>query len=617
MNAPSRPHLWSVAARPPSAEAGLAARHGLGAVDLAAQPPDPALLRAGDVETYLAAGILPWRRTGRVTTYAVADPARLGPALARLTDRPDLVCAAVASRAAIEAAVARMLAGPLAERAATRTPEALSVRGLAGLQRRAGLALLGLLALLALAGEAGLAVALVALFLLNGATTALRIAALLAGRGTDDAPAPEGAIPLAAHRPPPRMSLLVPLYREARMIPSLVGALEALDYPRDRLEVRLLLEADDAETRHAVAAAALPPWVRPLVVPPGRPRTKPRALNYALDFCRGEIVGILDAEDRPDPGQLRAVAARLAAAPARVACVQCQLAWYNARENWLSRCFQIEYAIWFEVLLRGWQRLGLPIPLGGTSVYFRRSALRAVGGWDAHNVTEDADLGMRLARRGYACAVLRSVTEEEAACRPGAWIRQRSRWLKGYLLTWASHMRSPRRLWRELGPRGFLALNLLFLGAASAYLAIPLFWATLAGWAIAGRGLWEAALPGWAIWPALASLGLGQAVMVGCAALAMVRRRTPGFLLVVPTLPLYWTLGAVAAWKAVVETVVAPFWWDKTAHGTSRGFARLGAGGAPLAPSRGGDRGGSTEGRPARSSAAARHTPARNRERTP
>ncbi len=579
MNAPSRPHLWAAAAAQARPEARLAARHGLGTADLEAQPPDPALLRVEDVETYLACGILPWRRTGRVTTYAVAEPARLAPGLARLSDRPDLVCAVVASRAAIEGAVARSLEGPLAERAATRTPGRLSVRGIGGLRRRAGFALLALGALFALAAKATLAAALVALFVLNAATTALRIAALLAGRRAPDTAAlPDGAVPLAAHRPLPKISLLVPLYREARMIPSLLTALEALDYPRDRLEVRLLLEADDAETRRAVAAAALPPWVRPLVVPPGRPRTKPRALNYALDFCGGEVVGILDAEDRPDPQQLRAVVARLGASQGRVACVQCQLAWYNAGENWLSRCFQIEYAIWFEVLLRGWQALGLPIPLGGTSVYFRRAALRAVGGWDAHNVTEDADLGMRLARRGYTCAVLRSVTEEEAACRPGAWIRQRSRWLKGYLLTWASHMRSPRRLWRELGPRGFLGLNLLFLGAAAAYLAIPLFWATLIGWALTGKGLWEAALPGWAIWPALVSLGLGQAVMVGCAALAMIRRGTPSLLIVVPTLPVYWTLGAVAAWKAVIETVVAPFWWDKTAHGTSRGFARLAAG---------------------------------------
>jgi cellulose synthase/poly-beta-1,6-N-acetylglucosamine synthase-like glycosyltransferase len=252
--------------------------------------------------------------------------------------------------------------------------------------------------------------------------------------------------------------------------------------------------------------------------------------------------------------------------------VQCQLSYYTATENWITRCFQIEYAIWFEVLLSGFQRLGLPIPLGGTSVYFRRAALERLGGWDAHNVTEDADLGMRLARRGMRCAVLRSVTQEEANCRAGPWIRQRSRWLKGYLLTWLSHMRAPGRLWRELGLRGFLGLNVLFLGAAATYLAMPLFWIAAIGGALTGGTIWGEAMPGWALWPLGISLAVGQAVMLGCAALAMVRRGTPGLLVWVPTLPFYWTLGAVAAWKAVFEIVWAPYYWDKTMHGISRVF---------------------------------------------
>jgi cellulose synthase/poly-beta-1,6-N-acetylglucosamine synthase-like glycosyltransferase len=606
MNAPTRPEAW--ARRPlalrgsaapvallkrsqapmqsaaPRAGAGrtaearaaaLAERHGLGRADLARTPPDPALLDPRDVPVYLRHGLLPWRRVGRVTTYASADPADLARGIARLHARPGLACAAVATRAEIEEALATALPGPLAERAAMRTPASLSVRGIAGLRRGAVLGLAALLAMIAAGGTAGLAAALVLLFALNAATTLLRIGALAAGRARPDraGPAPEGAARLADRRAPPMVSLLVPLYREGEMVPRILAALDRLDYPRDRLEVRLLLEADDAGTRGALEAMELPDWAIPMVVPPGRPRTKPRALNHALEFCRGEIVGILDAEDRPDPGQLRAVAERLADAPPSVACVQCQLTYYNAGENWLSRCFQLEYSIWFAVLLRGWQALGLPIPLGGTSVYFRRSALEAVGGWDAHNVTEDADLGMRLARRGFTCAVLASETGEEANCRPWPWIRQRSRWLKGYLLTWLGHMRDPLRLWRELGPRGFIGLNVLFLGAATAYLAMPLFWAALAGWALGAGALWQAALPGWALWPALASLALGQAVMLGCAALAMVRRGTPGLLWWVPTLPLYWSLGALAAWKAVAELAVAPFWWDKTRHGTSRAFA--------------------------------------------
>ncbi|MCH8168104.1 MAG: glycosyltransferase, partial [Proteobacteria bacterium] len=367
---------------------------------------------------------------------------------------------------------------------------------------------------------------------------------------------------------------------EAGMVGEITRALMALDYPPELMDVKLLLEESDAETRAAVAALDLPGWIVPVVVPEGEPRTKPRAMNFALDFAVGEIVGILDAEDRPDPDQLRRVAEHLRAAPPEVACVQCQLSYYNATENWISRCFQIEYSIWFEVLLGGFQRLGLPIPLGGTSVYFRRSALERLGGWDAHNVTEDADLGMRLARRGMRCEVLASVTQEEANCRAGPWIRQRSRWLKGYLLTWLSHMRSPLRLWRDLGLRGFLGLNVLFLGAAATYLAMPLFWIAVIGGALTGRSIWGEAMPGWALWPLGASLAIGQAVMLGCAVLAMVRRGTPGLLIWVPILPFYWTLGAVAAWKAVFEIVWAPYYWDKTMHGISRFFRPLGKNGS-------------------------------------
>ncbi|MEL6337254.1 MAG: glycosyltransferase family 2 protein, partial [Pseudomonadota bacterium] len=282
------------------------------------------------------------------------------------------------------------------------------------------------------------------------------------------------------------------------------------------------------------------------------------------------LVGILDAEDCPAPGQLRAVAEAFAAAPPEVGCVQCQLSYHNARENWISRCFHLEYAIWFDVLLRGWERLGLPVPLGGTSVYFRRDALVESGAWDAHNVTEDADLGMRLHRHGWRTRLIDSTTLEEANARAWPWIRQRSRWLKGYLLTWLSHMRAPRMLWRDLGPKGFLAINFLLLGGAASYLAMPLFWVAVVAWLVTGDSLWGRVVPDGALWPLYTSLAVGQAIMLATAALAMHRRRALDLLLWVVTLPLYWSLGALAAWKAIAELLVAPYYWDKTRHGVSR-----------------------------------------------
>jgi hypothetical protein len=558
----------------------LAEQWDLDFADLEGDPPDGGLVQADLAELYLRHRILPWRRNGGVTVHVTDRPERAAAALAALGAAGGAI--AVAPMRQLDAALGRVLGVPLAKRAAELTPEGESVRGLGRARLVAALGVAGAVLLLIFGGTAGMALAFGALLVLNLATTVLRLLALVAGLGGPPEPgsAPEaepGTVDLAAWRPPPVVSLMVPLFREAAMVGEISRALAALDYPAELMDVKLLLEEGDGETRAAVAALELPGWISVVVVPDGEPRTKPRAMNFALDFAVGEIVGILDAEDRPEPDQLRRVAEYLRAAPPEVACAQCQLSYYNATENWITRCFQIEYSIWFDVLLSGYQRLGLPIPLGGTSVYFRRNALERLGGWDAHNVTEDADLGMRLARRGMRCAVLRSVTLEEANCRAGPWIRQRSRWLKGYLLTWLSHMRAPARLWRELGPAGFVALNVVFLGAAATYLAMPLFWlsviaGSVTGQTMWGQTIWGEAVPGWALWPLGVSLAIGQAVMLGCAALAMIRRRSPGLPIWVPTLPFYWTLGAVAAWKAVFEIVWAPYYWDKTTHGISRVF---------------------------------------------
>ena len=294
-------------------------------------------------------------------------------------------------------------------------------------------------------------------------------------------------------------------------------------------------------------------------------------MNYALPFCRGDIVGVYDAEDKPDPGQIRAVVQHLMDAAPEVACVQGYLDFYNCRDNWLARCFTIEYAVWFRVLLMGVQRLGLPIPLGGTTVFFRRTALEEIGAWDAHNVTEDADLGMRLARFGYRCEMIPTTTLEEANCHGvSRWVGQRSRWLKGYAITWASHMRDPVRLWRDLGPRGFLGFQVLFLGGITSYLAMPLFWVLWTGSLGFDLALWDHLSP-----PLLlafsASMLLGPAVMLATAAVAL---HDSGRLRMLPwllTLPFYWPLGALAAYRAIAEVFYAPFYWRKTEHGLHLG----------------------------------------------
>ena len=295
-------------------------------------------------------------------------------------------------------------------------------------------------------------------------------------------------------------------------------------------------------------------------------KTKPRALNVALGQCRGSVVGIYDAEDAPEPGQIRKVVDRFHARGPEVACLQGVLDYYNPHTNWLSRCFTIEYAAWFRLILPGIARLGLAVPLGGTTLFFRRSVLEELGGWDAHNVTEDADLGIRLARRGYRTELVDTVTGEEANCRVIPWIKQRSRWIKGYIMTWAVHMRQPRLLWRQLGPKGFFGFQVLFLGTIAQFLLAPLLWSFLLIPFGFDHPLY-AALPAPALWTMSAVFFLSEFANIFIGMLGLRRTRHGLSLLWVLTLKVYYPLASLAAYKGLMELATRPFYWDKTTHG--------------------------------------------------
>ena len=253
---------------------------------------------------------------------------------------------------------------------------------------------------------------------------------------------------------------MVPLLRESEIAETLVKRLSRLTYPKALLDVVLVLEEGDATTRATLERTELPKWMRVIEVPASDGlTTKPRALNYALDFCRGSLIGIWDAEDAPAPSQIEDVVEHFHHADEDVVCLQGILDYYNPRANWMARCFTIEYATWWRLVIPGIAKLGLVVPLGGTTLFFRRDKLIELGGWDAHNVTEDADLGVRLARAGYRTEIIPTVTMEEANCRVWPWVRQRSRWLKGFAITWAVHMQKPRQTLKDLGLYRFLGLQ--------------------------------------------------------------------------------------------------------------------------------------------------------------
>lgn len=365
----------------------------------------------------------------------------------------------------------------------------------------------------------------------------------------------------------PTYTVMVPMYREAGMVANLLASLRRLDYPRGRLQVLLLCEADDTETLDALAEAAPRPPFEVVRIHPSYPRTKPKVCNIGLERARGRYLVIYDAEDRPEPDQLRKAIAAFRKLPRSVICLQARLEYRNPQTNLLTRFFAAEYGTFYDMLLPSLARHCLPVPLGGTSNHFRTAGLRELGGWDPYNVTEDLDLGMWIARHGWRVEVLDSVTWEEANSRVGNWVRQRSRWLKGYIQTYLVHMRSPLRLWQDLGATRYLAFQLLVGGTPVAALLGPIVWGLTAAYVVTGSSMISQLFPTPIFYLGVVSMVVGNFVFMyylvtGCLLLG--HARNAKWMLLAP---LYWLLMGVAAWKASLQLVVRPHYWEKTSHG--------------------------------------------------
>ena len=365
----------------------------------------------------------------------------------------------------------------------------------------------------------------------------------------------------------PIYSILVPAYREPEVLAKVIAAISALNYPIDKLDVRLLLEADDDETIAAARNSIVGAPFSIVLVPAAEPRTKPKACNFGLQSATGDLVTIYDAEDRPEPLQLRRAVVALARLGDGFACVQARLGYFNATQNMITKWFTIEYGTWFRFLLPGLVSVGAPIPLGGTSNHFRTPLLRALQAWDPYNVTEDADLGIRLARLGYSVGVLDSVTEEEANSDFVNWIKQRSRWYKGYLQTWLVHMRRPVAVHRELGVRGALGLHLFVLGTPLTALINPFFWALAVMWYARKPAAVADLFPPQVYYPALACFLLGNIAVIYINLLTTRVMNLPHLIGAAFLVPAYWVMMSIAAAKAAYQLVVRPSYWEKTSHG--------------------------------------------------
>lgn len=368
----------------------------------------------------------------------------------------------------------------------------------------------------------------------------------------------------------PDYTILVPVYKEPEVIHHLIEGLKKIDYPQHKLDVMLLVEEDDTATLEAAKAARPNANWRFIVVPNSQPRTKPKACNFGLFFARGRYLVIYDAEDIPEPTQLKASVLAFERSGPQYVCFQAALNYFNSTENVLTRMFTLEYSYWFDYLLPGLDRLRLPIPLGGTSNHFDVEKLRKLGGWDPFNTTEDADLGMRASAEGYRIGIINSTTYEEANSNFNNWVRQRSRWIKGYMQTWLVYNRHPLKLVRTIGLRNFLAFNFFIGGTALTALAAPPLWLVFFGWLITRTHVLAPLFPDALLYVALVNLLVGNFLGIYLNMIAVFMRGNFELLPYALLNPIYWLMQSLAAYKALGQLFTKPFYWEKTRHGISR-----------------------------------------------
>jgi len=545
-------------------------------VDMIREPPDRALLRLEDADVYAGKVIMPWRRRDGRLFIATAEPGAETVLFARSRWGAEIEFVVV-SKFDIVFVVQTAFAEALSYRAvfelAELDPEMSARTVVTTAQMIAAYALLSAVLIgLAFTPLATLIVLNIAIGIFYLGNFIFKGVLVSIGGGRSAEIDETVAVEARALREEdlPIFTVLVPMFREAAMLPQLAQSLRNLDYPLGKLDIKIVLEAGDRETIEAARTLGLEGVFEVIVVPPSNPQTKPKACNFALRFARGEYLVVYDAEDRPEPDQLRKVVATFRRSPPNTACLQCRLNYYNAGENWLTRMFTLDYTLWFDQVLPGLERLGMPIPLGGTSNHFRIDVLRELHAWDPFNVTEDADLGIRIGQKGFRVGVVDSTTFEEASCRVGQWVRQRSRWMKGYMQTLLVHTRRPLQLVRHTGPLGFLGFVFFIGGTVLAGLLNPIFWLFYAAWLAASAANFNPLFPQSLLFLCLFNLLAGNGAFTYLIMLGPIRR---GWLNLIPfsfTLFAYWVLISLAAYKGLWQLVRDPFFWEKTQHGLSR-----------------------------------------------
>ena len=365
----------------------------------------------------------------------------------------------------------------------------------------------------------------------------------------------------------PIYTVLIPMYKEPEVLTQMVKAMTDMDYPADKKDIQFLLEEDDDLTLNAARAMDMPQGFRITEIPESFPRTKPKACNIGLHLAKGKYLVIYDAEDMPESDQLKKAVMAFEKSEEKVACIQSRLNYYNPTQNILTRWFTAEYSTWFDLQLPGLAALNAVIPLGGTSNHFKTNILQELMGWDAYNVTEDCDLGVRLVRAGYATLMLETTTWEEACSYLPFWIKQRTRWQKGYIQTWFVHMRHPILLLKEIGPINYLHYHLLIGGVTFSVLVNPIFWIMAIVWFIFKPAGVAMLFPGPIFAAGAFCLFAGNFVFVYVTLLGCYKRKRDSLLWYALFTPVYWVFMSFSGWRAMIQFFRDPFVWEKTQHG--------------------------------------------------
>lgn len=367
----------------------------------------------------------------------------------------------------------------------------------------------------------------------------------------------------------PRYTILCPLYKESNIIPQFVNAISNLDYPKDKLQTIFLLEEDDRETISKIENLSLPDYYEMVIVPHSNPKTKPKACNYGLKIAKGEYIVIYDAEDIPDMDQLIKTVLSFKKSHPKVACIQAKLNFYNPRQNILTRAFTAEYSLWFDLVLTGLQSINAPIPLGGTSNHFKVEILRKLKGWDSYNVTEDCDLGMRIAKNGYRTAIVDSTTHEEANSSVANWFWQRSRWVKGYIQTYFVHTRKPSEF-LKIKKTHLLTFQLIVGGKVLSMIINPIMWIITISYFVFRTQIGSAIedyFPAPIFYMAITSAVLGNFLYMYYYLLGCLKRGQYDLIKYMIFIPFYWLFMSAATIIAVLKFIHAPHHWSKTKHG--------------------------------------------------